>query len=342
MSSKVNRCGYRRRPAGGIAIWSAWCAVGAAAFVAAFLGSFSVALQAQQARRVSDGVYTSPQATRGEAVYKERCATCHGATLGGAQAPPLSGDDFIRVWSGPLSDLFNKIQNTMPANDPGKLTRQQSADLVAYVLQVGKFPAGQAELGVDEAALKQITFPAAQTRPAAATAAAAAPTFPPAGNMAEVMRGILFPSSNLIFNVQGHDPAAPIEKKPATQATSGAFPWADWGAGIYTGWELVDYAAVALAESAPLMLTPGRRCENGKPVPVNDPDWIKFTVELAEAGKAAYKASQTRKQETVSEVTDVIATACSHCHEAYRDKPGPRTVADPSNKAARCVRLPDR
>jgi mono/diheme cytochrome c family protein len=339
MSSKVNRCERRRRPAGGIAIW---CAVGAAAFVTAFVGPSSVALQAQQARRVTDGVYTSPQATRGEAVYKERCATCHGATLGGAQAPPLSGDDFIRVWSGPLSDLFNKIQNTMPANDPGKLTRQQSADLVAYVLQVGRFPAGQAELGVDEAALKQITFPAAQARPASAIAAAGGPTFPPAGNMAEVMRGILFPSSNLIFNVQGHDPAAPIEKRPATQATSGAFPWADWGAGIYTGWELVDYAAVALAESAPLMLTPGRRCENGKPVPVNDPDWIKFTVELAEAGKAAYKASQTRKQETVSEVTDVIATACSHCHEAYRDKPGPRTVTDPSNKAARCVRLPAR
>ena len=48
-----------------------------------------------------------------------------------------------------------------------------------------------------------------------------------------------------------------------------------WGGSIYSGWELVDYAAIALAESAPLMLTPGRRCENGKPVPVNDPDWIK-------------------------------------------------------------------
>ena len=59
---------------------------------------------------------------------------------------------------------------------------------------------------------------------------------------------------------------------------------------------------------------------------------------LAEAGKAAYKAAQTRKQEAVSEVTDVVATACSHCHEAYRDKPGRRTVADPSNKAGRCVR----
>src|SRR5262249_51236190 len=77
-----------------------------------------------------------------------------------------------------------------------------------------------------------------------------------------------------------------------------------------------------LAESAPLMLTPGRRCENGKPVPVNDPEWLKFTDELAEAGRAAYKASQTRNQETVSDISSVIADACLHCHQVYRDKPG--------------------
>jgi mono/diheme cytochrome c family protein len=309
-------------------------------FVGLFVAPFLASLHAQQPRRVTDGVYTEEQATRGQAVYKERCATCHGATLGGAQGPPLAGDDFMRAWGGPLSALVDKIQNTMPANEPGKLTRQQSADLVAHILQVGKFPAGRAELVSDDAALKQITIPAASqpSAPAASANAAAAPSFPPAGNMAQLMRGVLFPSSNLIFNVQGRDPGLPLPARPSSQVSSGAFPWADWGAGIYTGWELVDYAAVALAESAPLMLTPGRRCENGKPVPVTDADWINFTVELAEAGKAAYKASQTRKQDVVSEVTDQVATACSHCHEAYRDKPGNRNGPDPSNKAARCVR----
>jgi mono/diheme cytochrome c family protein len=274
-------------------------------------------------------------------VYTERCASCHGATLGGAQGPPLVGDEFVRTWSGPLSELVSKIQNTMPANDPGKLTRQQSADVVAYMLQAGKFTAGQAELGADDAALKAIVLqapPGAAPQPAAAAGAAQAPTFPPAANMAQLMRGILFPSSNLLFNVQSRDPAAPPPPRPSSQVTSGAFPWADWGAGIYSGWEIVDYAALALAESAPLMLTPGRRCENGRRVPVEEADWIKFSVELAEAGKAAYKAAQTRKQEAVSEVTDVVATACSHCHEAYRDKPGRRTTTDPSNKAGRCVR----
>ena len=240
-----------------------------------------------------------------------------------------------------MSDLVNKIQNTMPANDPGRLTRQQSTDIVAYALQVGRFPAGRTELASDEGALKLVVLPRPKPSPSPRLATASPgspPALPPAGNMAQVMRGILFPSSNLIFNVQSRDPAAPLPARPPSQVTGGAFPWADWGAGIYTGWELVDYAAVALAESAPLMLTPGRRCENGRLVPVQDADWITFTVELAEAGKASYRASQTRKQDVVSEVTDQVATACSHCHEAYRDKPGPRTVADPSNKAGRCVR----
>src|SRR5438105_12915262 len=97
---------------------------------------------------------------------------------------------------------------------------------------------------------------------------ASSASFSPAGNLAQVMRGILFPNSNIIFTVQTHDPA---EKKTTSEgaAVAGGFNWTIWGSDIYPGWELVDYAAVALTESAPLMLTPGRRCENGRPVPVN-------------------------------------------------------------------------
>ena len=115
-----------------------------------------------------------------------------------------------------------------------------------------------------------------------------------------------------------------------------SFAWVDWGAGIYSGWELVDYAAIAIAESAPLLLLPGRRCENGRPVPVEQPDWVQFTEAMADAGRAAYRASQSRNQEAVSEVTNQIADACLQCHDVYRDKPGGTTI-DPSNKAARCV-----
>jgi len=297
-----------------------------------------MSMQAQQPRTVRDGVFTDAQATRGAAIYKDKCASCHGPTLGGSLAPPLAGEAFAANWGGPLSAIVDKIQATMPANAMGTLTRPQAADVLAFMLQTSKFPAGRAELSSEDAALKAITLPGAQAASVRPATNGAAPVFPPAGNMAQLMRGVLFPSANMIFNVQRYDPATP--PKANNQAKDAGFSWVDWGAGVYTGWEIVDYAAVALGETAPLMLTPGRRCENGKMVPVEDAEWIKFSLELAEAGKAALKASQTRKQDVVSEVTDQIATSCSHCHEVYRDKPvrGPRSVIDPSNKAARCVR----
>jgi mono/diheme cytochrome c family protein len=314
------------------------CVLPVALFACALTVWFSRSVQAQQPRVVTQGVYTGEQAKRGEALYKERCASCHGDTLGGRLGPPLTGEDFLATWNKePLFELFSKIRNTMPQDTPGKLTGQQTADIVAYVLQAGKFPAGTTELRTEEAALKQITLPAgAATRPGPASAAAQGPSFPPAGNLAQVMRGILFPSSNIIFTVQTHDPA---EKKttPEGAAADGGFNWMVWGGNLYSGWELVDYAAVALAESAPLMLTPGRRCENGKPVPVNDPDWLMFTNELAEAGRAAYKASQSRTQEAVSDISNQVADACMHCHQAYRDRPRAGiNPLDPSSKANRC------
>jgi quinoprotein glucose dehydrogenase len=294
--------------------------------------------EAQQPQTVNQGVYTQAQATRGQALYKTNCASCHGDTLQGVNGPPLVGNDFIADWNKqPLSELFSKIARTMPQDNPGKLSADQSADVLAYILQSGKFPAGRADLRADETALKQIGWPAAAAP--RQTAAASTPAFPPAGNLAQVMRGILFPSSNIIFTVQTHDPGE--KKKPGDAGNNNGFDWTIWGANLYPGWELVDYAAVALAESAPLMLTPGRRCENGKPVPVNDPDWIKFTNELAEAGRAAYKASQTRNQETVSDVSNVVADACLHCHQVYRDRRGAGQGGlnlDPSGKANRCTK----
>jgi len=329
MSSSFNRCTKNARRAGSSTILSGCYALGSALFACALAGSFSLAVHAQQSRTAKDGVYADGQAKRGQAIYKDRCASCHGETLGGALAPPLAGDEFIGDWGNqPLSDLVDKIKNTMPGDDPGKLTRPQVADIVAYILQAGKFPVGTAELSADEAVLKQIVLPGSQapsSRPQGTVAGAQTPSFPPAGNLAQVMRGILFPSANVIFDAQVVDPGAP--KKPASSSASDSLSvrFSD----VYTGWALVDYAAVALAESAPLMLTPGRRCENGKPVPVERADWVKFTQELADAGKAAYKASQSRNQDAVIEVSNQVAESCLNCHRAYRDGRG--------GNAARCV-----
>jgi S-disulfanyl-L-cysteine oxidoreductase SoxD len=312
------------------------CAAALVSLAATFVSGVPV-----QSQTVSQGVYSEEQARRGQVIYKDSCSSCHGEMLEGRLGPPLTGDNFIGDWGkDPLSELAGKIRYTMPQGKPGSMSSQQVADIVAFLLQASKYPAGRAELPADEAALKRIAwFAGSQTPAKTAPGTVQGPVFPPAGNLAQVMRGILFPASNIIFTTQSVDPAAPPKTTLDDITAGGGFNWAIWGGGIYKGWELVDYAAVALAESAPLMLTPGRRCENGKPVPVNDPEWIKFTTELAEAGKAAYRASQTRNQQTISDVTNQVADSCLNCHIVYRDKRG-RTVnpADPSNKAARCVK----
>jgi len=291
----------------------------ARAFVACSLAGFlTTAVEAQQSQIVTQGVYTDAQAARGQAVYNARCSTCHGATLAGRTGPALAGDDFNGIWARqPMSELVQKIFNTMPKDDSGKLTLQQSTDIVAYMLQAGKYPAGRAELQTDGAALKQISFPP-MTVATASASTGNSNLLPPIGNLAQVMRGILFPSSNIVFTVQEIDPGA--KKTVAANDGTVGFDWLVWGGNVYKGWDLIDYAAIAVGESATLMLTPGRRCENGKLVPVDDPEWKKFTAELAEAGKASYKASQTRDQAKVSDSTNQLVDSCSNCHRVYRGR----------------------
>ncbi|HLG99372.1 MAG TPA: cytochrome c [Bryobacteraceae bacterium] len=295
-----------------------------------------VVLAQQAGTSKKDATYSEVQAARGRTLYQQKCAECHGADLTGGNAPPLKGPLFTADWGAhPAWELVSKIRNTMPENDPGKLTVSQSVDLVAHILQAGGFPSSRTDLSTNEDALKTIILPGTPASPTPRSEAGG-PLFPPAGNLAQLMRGILFPSSNIIFNVQTNDPNEAAKANQVGAGAKTAFSWVDWGAGIYKPWDIVDYAAIAVAESAPLLLTPGRRCENGRPVPVTRPDWIKFTQEMAEAGRAAYKASQTRNQEAVSEATNQLSDSCLHCHEVYRDKPG-GTAADPSNKSLRCL-----
>ena len=116
--------------------------------------------QGAGARSVWDAVYTTEQARRGEALASEQCVACHGDRVsGGESAPALAGELFNANWDGVmLSDLFNRIRTTMPLERPASLSRQQTVDLLAYMLQVGTFPAGSTPLGTDAGILGQIKF----------------------------------------------------------------------------------------------------------------------------------------------------------------------------------------
>jgi S-disulfanyl-L-cysteine oxidoreductase SoxD len=104
--------------------------------------------------------------TGGKALYGKQCASCHGAALDGSgQAPPLAGADFKGDWNGQTTDdLFEKMQTSMPADRPGQLSREQNADILAFLLSSNGFPAGQKELPADAAALQKIRFQTAKPK----------------------------------------------------------------------------------------------------------------------------------------------------------------------------------
>jgi mono/diheme cytochrome c family protein len=290
-------------------------ALGLATLLCTAAASSRPLAQAQAVRTARDGVYSVEQAARGETLYQTRCAVCHGETLTGGIGPPLVGESFLGIWGPrPLSDLFDKISGTMPVDAPGTLTRTRVTDIVAFALRANQFPAGTTVLGTDEAALQQIVLAAPAT--GGPSPAASIPLFPAVGNLNQVMRGILFPSSNVLFDVQTQDPGA---QKPGARADA-ATTTGRYG-GVYDAWTVVDAAAISLAEVGPLLMTPGRRCENGKPVPVDRSDWQRYVQGLVDVGRAAYRAAQTRSQASVAEVTSAISDACASCHRVYRDSP---------------------
>ena len=115
---------------------------------------------AQEPRTVWDGVYTDAQATRGEQVYQDECAFCHlDDLMGDAFATPLIEDGFTFRWEGSsVGDLMTVIQVTMPADRPATLSDEAVADVIAFLLKMNEYPAGDEELAADQAALEDIAI----------------------------------------------------------------------------------------------------------------------------------------------------------------------------------------
>jgi DNA-binding beta-propeller fold protein YncE/cytochrome c5 len=116
----------------------------------------------EPAQSVWDGVYTKEQASRGGALYEKRCTRCHAPDLtGGEIAPALNNAEFKSNWSDlSVDDLFERIKVSMPQDNPGSLSRQQTADILAFVLSKGGFPEGKTELAREAEVLKAIRFEA--------------------------------------------------------------------------------------------------------------------------------------------------------------------------------------
>lgn len=119
---------------------------------------------AEPAVSVWDGVFTEDQAARGRQVYFGACGLCHGRRLNGApddpdmlSTPPLARARFLRVWEGrSLATLLAYTRLTMPEDNPGSLTEEEYADVVAYMLSMSRMPAGDDELPPDARSLAHV------------------------------------------------------------------------------------------------------------------------------------------------------------------------------------------
>jgi PQQ-dependent dehydrogenase (s-GDH family) len=104
-------------------------------------------------------LFTAQQAIRGKRAYDAHCTSCHGPDLTNANyGPPLAGPYFDRKWLGvPALELFAKT-SAMPPSRPGSLGAQTYADLVAYILEVNGFSAGDTELPTGETVLARMAI----------------------------------------------------------------------------------------------------------------------------------------------------------------------------------------
>ena len=137
-------------------------------------------------------------------------------------------------------------------------------------------------------------------------------------NLAQLMKGILFPNSNVVFFAQSQNPA---DVAPAKDPSTATDPLAD----SYGKWQAVENGALAISEAASLLSIPGRKCSNGLDVPLKNPDWAKLVQGLRDAGLKVYKAAQAKSQDDIVATAGDLTEACDNCHSKYREKP---SVAD--------------
>ena len=160
---------------------------------------------------------------------------------------------------------------------------------------------------------------AAPARPGAAKAAGV-PAYKAIATIQELMSGTVDPTSKAIFAAVSSEATAKgsVETAPKNDAE----------------WFIVRRNALALAETANLLLIPGRhfavpenatKHADGELSPAvieirvskDRAQWNRFAVALREAAMAAVTAAQAKRKEDFGEVNEMIDTACETCHVYY-------------------------
>ena len=113
--------------------------------------------RSDQEQTVKAGIYSKEQAERGKAVYDKICVACHTfkPSEKSKDNPDLGGDAFLNKWDQKtVHELATVIYTTMPNDGSAVITEEQTADVIAFILQQNNFPAGSAAFKWDASARK--------------------------------------------------------------------------------------------------------------------------------------------------------------------------------------------
>lgn len=116
---------------------------------------------AQVAAAAGVVTYTESQAAEGKAVYQRNCEDCHGSTLDNGEfgGAPLRGSWFRKKWgNGSVANLYAFTKAKMPPDRPGGLSDKVYADVVAFILSVNGYKAGNQELPTDPQAQQPLSL----------------------------------------------------------------------------------------------------------------------------------------------------------------------------------------
>jgi hypothetical protein len=131
-------------------------------------------------------------------------------------------------------------------------------------------------------------------------------------DLGQLMRGIFYPNSNVIFAAQSRNPD---EIQPASESSTATDPLQS----AYGKWLAVENSALAIVEASNLLTLSGRKCANGRDVPLKNSDWSQYVQGMREAGMKAYAAAKSKNQDNILDAADVLTTACANCHDKYRE-----------------------
>jgi hypothetical protein len=137
-------------------------------------------------------------------------------------------------------------------------------------------------------------------------------------DMNRLMRGVLYPAANVVFSAQADDPAEKTEFIPGHDPAMSTDPLTS----TFGGWVAIENAALALAESANLLLIPGRVCSNGTPAPIEDPSWVALVLGMRRVSLEAYEAAQEMDMEKMIEISLPVSDSCDNCHRRWRNRRG--------------------